>query len=394
MNPLRFMLIAGEPSGDLLAAELAQALRDRLRSKGQPAPEFFGAGGPRMAESGVALELDLTRYAIIGFADVLRNLWRLRQILRDMIALARERRPDVIVCVDYGGFNRRFAAALRAHPLPGWNPRLVQYVSPQVWASRPSRARTLARDLDLLVSILPMERAWYAARYPNFNVQFVGHPIIDRHPGALERQPPATEPPPHLLLLPGSRPAEIARHWPVMVAAARLVQSAVPAHWTAVFVDEPLRQAALAADPGTDLPLETRVGGLSEALSRSTLAIASTGTVTLECALWQVPTLALYKASWSTYQIARRIIKVRHLALPNLLAAEPVMPEFLQDAAEPERIARAATRLLQDPQERARVRSRLRDLIQLLGSPGAAHRAADAILALTLPGHPTGPPPS
>jgi lipid-A-disaccharide synthase len=380
-SPRKFMLIAGEPSGDMLAAELAEALRDQVVKRGEPPPQFFGAGGPRMAAAGVELALDLTQFAIIGLADVLRNLWRLRQILQGMLDLACSRRPDAIICVDYGGFNRRFAAALRARQPADWSPRLVQYVSPQVWASRPGRARTLARDLDLLISILPIEKSWYAERFPSFRVEFVGHPIVDRHPDAARAvEVPAN--PPRVLLLPGSRLSEIARHWPLMVEAARLVQAQTPVDWQAVFLDDARKSAALAADGATGLPLTCVVGGLSEALRQATLAIASTGTVTLECALWRVPTLAIYRASWSTYQIARRIIRVRHLALPNLLAPSPVMPEFLQHQAEPGLIAAATLRWLGDVGERARVRGLLADVVSRLGPPGATGRAAEAILRL------------
>ena len=384
------MLIAGEPSGDLLAAELAVALRQQLLDAGQPAPRFFGAGGPQMAAAGVELTVDLTQFAIIGLSDVLRNLWRLRRILGQMLDLACTERPDAVVCIDYGGFNRRFAAAMRARQSSDWTPRLVQYVSPQVWASRPSRARTLARDLDLLISILPIEKPWYAARYPQLRVDFVGNPILDRHPAALvglnDAPAPLPEPsPPRVLLLPGSRPSEIAYHWPVVVGAARLIHRQRPAHWLAVFTNDSMRERALALDPGRDIALDARVGGLDAELPRTTLAIAATGTVTLECALWRVPTIAIYRASWSTYEIARRIIKVRHLAMPNILADAPVMTELLQDAASPENVAAAATRLLADPLERQRLRQALGDVVRRLGSPGAASRAAASVLSLMPP---------
>ncbi len=381
------MLIAGEPSGDLLAAELVTALRRRLAEAGEPDPSFFGAGGPQMAANGVRITTDLTRFAIIGLSDVIRNLWRLRRILREMLDLACAERPDAVVCIDYGGFNRRFAAAIRARQPDDWHPRLVQYVSPQVWASRPARAQTLARDLDLLISILPIEKPWYAARHPRLRVDFVGHPILDRHPAALARldtppDDPGAPPPPRVLLLPGSRPSEIAHHWPVMTAAARQVETAVPTRWLAVFTNDAMRSLALRIDPAHGIPLETRIGGLDHELARATLAIAATGTVTLECAVWRVPTIAIYKASWSTYQIARRIIRVRHLAMPNLLADSQVMPELLQNAATPDSLAATTTRLLQNPAERQRIRAALADVVRLLGQPGAAARAADSILSL------------
>lgn len=375
------MFIAGEPSGDLLAAELVDALRQELTRRGQPEPEFFGAGGTRMAAAGVSLQLELTRFAIIGLTDVLKNLWRLRNMLRQMLELARDRQPDAIICVDYGGFNRRFAAAVRALPTGNWTPRIIQYVSPQVWASRPGRARTLARDLDLLISILPHEKPWYAERHPGFRVEYVGHPIVDRHPAAATRAAPA-EKPPRIVLLPGSRPAEIRYLWPQILGAAEIIGAEVPAHWTVVFTDDALRRKALELRNTKLLKLETRIGGLSEELSRATLAIASTGTVTLECALWKVPTVAIYGSSWITYQIARRIIQVRHLALPNLLTGETVMPELLQHEATAENIATEAKRLLNNPAEQARVRNSLGRVVDTLGAPGAAHRAAQQILGL------------
>lgn len=380
------MFIAGEPSGDLLAAELVRELAGELAARGQPAPRFFGAGGPEMAAAGVDLSLDLTHFAIIGLADVLRNLWRLRRILERLLDLAGERRPDVVVCVDYGGFNRRFAGALRRRLPADRQPRLVQYVSPQVWASRPGRARTLARDLDLLISILPFEKAWYAERFPGLRVEFVGHPIIDRHVAAAGEQPLPEAQPARIVLLPGSRRSEVQRHWPLMIEAARLIKPATPASWVAVFPNDAMRAVALRADPASDLGLHTSIGNLGTHLAGATLALAATGTVTLECALWGVPTIAVYCASWSTAFIVRRIIRVRHLAMPNLLADATVMPELLQGGATRKTIAGEANRLLRDPRERERTREQLREVIHRLGPPGAARRAAQAVLSAATPG--------
>ena len=183
MTPRNVMLIAGEPSGDLLAAELVQALREQL-----PAPvRFFAAGGPRLAEAGVELLLDLTQHAVVGLVEVIRRYGQFKRIFDQLLEQAVARRPDLIVCVDFSGFNRRFGHALRweiqVRGLQGWRPRIVQYVSPQVWASRPGRARAMARDFDLLLAIFPFEKEWYAQRVPGFPVEFVGHPIVDRHGG-------------------------------------------------------------------------------------------------------------------------------------------------------------------------------------------------------------------
>ena len=180
MKPKSFMVIAGEPSGDLLAAELVKALRADLAGGAavptadfQPlhaslAPKFFGAGGPRMAEAGVELALDLTAHAVVGLIEVLKNYMKFRRFLHQLLQLAIDQQPDAVICVDFSGFNRRFGHALKEYvrarqgPFANWNPRLIQYVSPQVWASRESRARKMALDFDLLLSIFPFEKDWYA----------------------------------------------------------------------------------------------------------------------------------------------------------------------------------------------------------------------------------------
>lgn len=377
------MLIAGDPSGDQLAAELVTQLRLQA-----PGAEFFGAGGSHLQAAGMELLVDLTRHAVIGLIEVVAQYARLRRIFHELLAVAERRRPDVVIGVDYGGFNLRFARALRARAatIPGWRPRIVQFVSPQVWASRPGRAEVLARNHDLVLSILPFEKAWYAEHAPTLRVEFVGHPLVDRHlsRGEAAGASGATredESRPLVVLLPGSRKGELQRHWPVLRGAAALLAQALPVRLLAVLPTEELAEMARrGSDPVPGL--EITVGGLAEALGRAQLALASTGTVTLECAWFRVPTLALYRTSWSTYQIGRRIITVPYLAMPNLLAGAVVMPEFIQDAATPETLSRAAIELLQQPERRLEMRRQLDLVVARLGEPGACRRAADFILAL------------
>lgn len=407
------MFIAGEASGDQLAAELVSTLREhptgqsaRPTDEAQPRraslePRCFGAGGPRMAEAGVELVRDLTRHSVIGLWEVIRNYGKFRRFFRELLRVAIERQPDAIICVDYSGFNRRFAAAVkrrvRSHQswFHNWDPKIVQYVSPQVWASREDRAYQLERDMDLLLSIFPFEKEWYARRTPKLRVEFVGHPIFDRHPGGSEVaiDPP---PPPLVLLLPGSRREELRRHLPVMVGAARLVAAKTPCQFWAVLPDAELaaEAAALARlqmvpalaapeyHPEQPPAIRCSYGNLPAALRQATVAIASTGTVTVECAFFGVPTVALYKTSWSTYQIGRRIVHVPFLAMPNLLAGEEVFPEFIQQAATPENVARAALELLTDEARRLKIKAQLARIIASLGGPGARRRAAKAITEL------------
>jgi lipid-A-disaccharide synthase len=388
------MLIAGEASGDLLAAELVSALlAASKRSEDGRVPQFFGAGGSRMAAAGVELAFDLTQHSVIGVSDVLKNYFKFRRLFHQLLALAIQRQPDAIIGVDYGGFNLRFGHAIkqyvRNHP-GGWNPKIIQFVSPQVWASRPGRANRLAADYDLLLSIFPFEKDWYAKRVPKLRVEFVGHPMIGRFvsEGRVTRVPDPEKlgtrraRPSEILLLPGSRKSELQRHLPPMLGALKLIREKLPsAKAKMVLPDEALKQLA---DKLSALPSDTeiQIGNLPQALAQADVAIASTGTVTVECAFFGVPTVTLYKTSWSTYQIAKRIVKVKWLTMPNILADEEVFPEFVQGAATPDHIAGAALELLQNEPRRIQIKKRLAEVVSSLGGPGANTRAATAILNL------------
>lgn len=420
------MLIAGDPSGDSLAAELARELTTQITARPSSfGPRFFGAGGPAMAAAGVDLAFDLTQHSVIGLVEALQNYAQFKRLFDQLLDLACARQPDVIICVDFSGFNRRFAHAVRQRlarqrgDFANWHPKIVQYVSPQVWASRADRAASLARDFDLLLCLFPFERAWYATRVPDFPVEFVGHPLLDRHaptapaPEAERRSPDRREPetdarqtgvgrstaapgldarpspdadtardiPPEVLLLPGSRVGELRRHLPPLLDAARIIAEVERVSLRMVLPSDAL--ADLARPLTAQLPdLRVQVGGLAEALRTATVALASTGTVTLECAYFGVPTVALYKTSWSTYQIGRRIIDVDYLAMPNLLAGEAVFPEFIQHDATPLNLADAVVDLLRLPEQRAEVKRKLAAVIASLGGPGATHRAAAAVLRL------------
>jgi lipid-A-disaccharide synthase len=387
------MLIAGEASGDLLAAELVSALRQQ-----QPDARFIGAGGPKMAAAGVHLAFDLTQHAVIGMSDVLINYFKFRRLFNQLLNLAIERKPDAIIGVDYGGFNLRFGHAIKQYVRKNrsastpWNPKIIQFVSPQVWASRPGRTNLLAADYDLLLSIFPFEKDWYAKRVPKLRVEFVGHPMVGRFnsEGRVPRAPisdnsgsrgarPSEN---RILLLPGSRADELRRHLPPMQGALKLIREKLPDIRTKmVLPDEALKQLA---DKLSTLPSDTeiQIGNLPEALAQADVAIASTGTVTVECAFFGVPTATLYKTSWSTYQIAKRIVKVKWLTMPNILADEEVFPEFVQGAATPDHIAGAALELLQNEPRRIQIKKRLAEVVSSLGGPGANTRAAAAILSL------------
>lgn len=383
MNRMRVMVIAGDPSGDALAADLVRA----LSKKCAPLPcMFFGAGGMKMREAGVDIAFDLTTDSVIGISDVFNKLPELRKRFNHLVKTAAEKQPDLIILVDFDGFNRRFAAAIRERQRgTSWKPRIVRYVSPQVWASRAGRAQSLAKNVDLLLCLFPFEKDWYSQRYPEFKVEFVGPPIFDRyanHKFEPQRYPqplPTNSDPnaPLIVLLPGSRGAELKRHVPVMLDALAQIQQQTPVRYRIVLPESLDTQAV--ALPGN---ITVQRGGLAEALSEAKIAIAKTGTITLECAYFGVPTVAIYKTSWLTELIARLVIKVKFLAMPNLLANEAVFPELIQRDATSTKIASEAMDLLRNEKRRAHVKQKLKNVLDELGGPGATERAASAIMRL------------
>ncbi len=408
------MLIAGEASGDLLAAELVSALLAALKQSGdgrvqssilnplarqseaETAPSslvFFGAGGPEMAAAGVELAFDLTQYSVIGIEDVLKNYFKFRRLFNQLLALAIEHKPDAVIGVDFGGFNLRFGHAVkqyvRNNPFSKWDPKIVQFVSPQVWASRPGRVKLLAADYDLVLSIFPFEKDWYAQRVPQLRVEFVGHPMIGKFTNddlRFTRHGPErtsiVNRKSQILLLPGSRVDELRRHLPVMLGALKFIREKLPsAQAKMILPNEGLKELAdklSALQPN----VEFQIGNLSNALAETDLAIASTGTVTMECAFLGVPTVTLYKTSWFNWEIAKRLVTVKWATMPNILANDEVYPEFIQSAATPENIAGAALELLQNESRWQKIKSQLTKIVAALGEPGASQRAAAAILSL------------
>jgi lipid-A-disaccharide synthase len=399
MKPLSFMLVAGEPSGDANAAELVRALRKLVLANSQDtsanaqplttalAPRFFGAGGPQMAAAGVELAFDLTQHSVIGISEVVKKYFDFRRMLHQLKQLAIDRQPDVIIGVDFGGFNLRLGKAIKNYvrrhcsQFVPWNPKLVQFVSPQVWASRPGRAWTLAENYDLLLSIFPFEKSWYARRVPQLRVEFVGHPMIGRVSTSHDRPPVTTSDSPRIVLLPGSRADEVRRHLPVVTGAFNLIRKELPAaRGRMVLPNFTLVESVKAS--GLPPGLEVQASGVANALADADLAITKSGTVTVECALHNLPAVVFYKTSWPTYFIAKQVLTVKHLAMPNLLAGETIYPEFVQDAATPENISRAALELLRDATRRQLVQAKLAQVVASLGEPGAMTRAAQAIQTL------------
>lgn len=363
----RLFFVAGESSGDIHGANLIRALRAE-----RPDWAFEGLGGRRMAGAGMDLRHDLAGEAIMGFAEVVKRLRPLRRLFNETVARLRESRPDALVLIDYPGFNLRLAEEAKKLGIP-----IVYYISPQVWAWKRRRIHTIARLVDKMLVILPFEEALY--RNIGVDCVHVGHPLLDH---IAECRPRAAEDGELVVgLLPGSREMELRRIAPVMIETARRVRERHPeARFEAPCVDE-ARAAQLRALAG-DFPLTLRVGGMFDVLSRARCCMVTSGTATLETALFGVPLVILYKMNPVTFQLARHLVHVEHIGIVNILAGRRVAPEFIQHEAVPERVAPVLLDLVGDTPARRAMLADLDGVREGLGGPGASARAAAEIIAL------------
>lgn len=376
-GPRRIFLLAGEPSGDLQAALVADALR-RLA----PEIELWGVGGPRMEASGVRLIQRSDALGVVGFLEVIEHIGQVGGALARVSHWLGEMRPDLFVPVDYPDFNFRLLPRARRLGIP-----IVWYIGPQLWAWRPGRIDVLRRYARRVVVLFPFEAQIYrAARVP---VTWVGHPLVERlTPLTAEARAEARSAlgldPTRIAvaLLPGSRRSEISRLAPILTAARkridqqRLAAGRPPVAW---IVGRAARVDAAAAREigGADALCE--LDG-ARALALADLAVVASGTATLEAALLETPSVVVYRTNALTFALARRLVRVPHIAMANLVAEERVFPELLQDAATPEGIADALRPWLDDSNARASARAQVRSVRARLGPPGAADRAARAML--------------
>lgn len=366
------LMVAGEASGDAHGAELIQAIKEK-----QPQVRIIGVGGPRMAAAGQEQLLDLSAHAVLGLVEVLKQYVKFRRFRKQILDLAKRERPDAVVLIDCSGFNLRLTPQLR-RDLPGT--RIIYYISPQVWASRAGRVKAMQRDIDLLLAILPFEKAWFAKVAPKFNVQWVGHPVLDRI-----RKVDVVEPNPNFVaLLPGSRKTEVEAHLPVLWEAAHLMGRDRPGlKFILLSPNEAIQKCSLemlAKFPAPNFTFEYNVGYAISHLSRCALALVASGTASLECALVGIPQIVVYRVHPLTYAVGRRVVKVNYLSIINVMANEAIVPEFLQDNLEASAVAREALELLGNPQRREGMKRRVAQIVATLGEPGASHRAAEAIL--------------
>ena len=372
------MLVAVEASGEILGAGLARTLRARV-----PGVRLFGVGGARMAEEGIESPFNTAELSVFGLFEGLAIYPKVLARVKDTVALAAREKPDVAVLIDSWGFNLRVAHALRK-----LNPkiRLIKYVGPQIWASRPGRARTLAAAVDHLLSILPFDEPYY--RPLGLSVTFVGNPslILDvsKANGARFRKTIGAGPDdPILLVRPGSRRGEIARVLPAFADAARILKSERPGLHIAVVVAETvadLVRAQVAEWPFQPVLVEGHDPKL-DAMKAATVAIACSGTVTTELALAGAPMVVGYKVSGITYAIGKRLIRTAWIVLLNIAAGRTIIPELIQHDCTGERLAAEVVARLDDPALRTRQIDNQNAALEVMGrgAPDPAIKAAEVV---------------
>lgn len=367
---MKLYLVAGEASGDARGAELMRALRER-----SPSLQFFGAGGREMLALAGGDFLDWSGEAVIGLWDVLKKYGYFKKQFDRMLADIARLRPDAVIYIDYPGFNLRLAKAVKQR-VPGV--RNIYYVSPQVWAWHRSRIPKMARFLDLMLCIFPFEKDLYEAS--GLRTTFVGHPMLDSLDA---RRIDETRDPDLVGLFPGSRDKEVRRIFPVMIEAATRMREARPGlRFEAAAASHLLadRMIAMLRHAGHDERFcAVHVRASHELMQRASVGVVCSGTATLEAAFFGLPMCVAYKVAWLTWVVAKQVVRVPFIGMPNVLADREIARELLQGDATPDAIAAEMLRLLGDPQAYAAAERDLAAVIAGLGPRGAAARAADVI---------------
>jgi lipid-A-disaccharide synthase len=367
----RVYVVAGELSGDAHGAGLLRALH-RLH----PAVEIAGAGGPEMAATGGSKVRDWVEdAAVVGLWEVLKRYGWFKARFDEMLAEAKEMRPDVLLLIDYPGFNLRFAEAVKRE-LP--ETRIVYYISPQVWAWNKGRIPKMVRLIDEMLCLFPFEVPIFEEA--GLKATFVGHPLVDeleeRRISGVERETGLVG------LFPGSREREVARLFPMMLETV----PEMTGKRAGLRFEAPAASPKLAAmmrrlvgEYGLEEVVRVTDGGSHGLMQRAACGVIASGTATLEAAYFGLPYCLVYKVAWPTYLIGRLLVRLEHIGLVNILAGEGVVEEFIQADADPKIVAAELERFLDDPVHRGNLQLALADTAAKLGGQGAHERAAEIV---------------
>lgn len=371
----KILISAGEASGDIHAAAVTAALK-RIDST----TEVFGMGGDELRAAGGEVLFDIKDHGVMGFVEVIKKLPDLFKLRREFARVMDERKPDCLVVVDYPGFNMKLAKLAHDKGIP-----VVSYIAPSAWAWNKGRAKNVAKIVDKVACIFPFEYDVY--KEAGAPVEFVGHPLVDIVHPTMERaeaeawvgKVPGR---PLVLLMPGSRLMEIERMLDVILEGAKLLKKQMPevqfAMPRAGTIPIEMLQGKIKA---SGLDVKITEGHNYDLFSVADLALATSGTVTLEAAMCGLPSVILYRTSAITAFIARRVINIPNIGLPNIVAGRQILPEMLQEELTPAKLAATAVELLA-PERRPQLEANLAYMKERLGEPGAVNRVAQLILRI------------
>ena len=375
------MIITGDPSGDIHSSHVIKALKEQ-----QPPCAIFGIGGEKMISAGFETLFPLKKMAVMGFIEVLKHLKFFANVNRRLLEVIDQRRPQVIVLVDYPGFNIRFAQRIRQrfYSQHDYQPKLLYFISPQIWAWKPNRINVIARVIDFMAVAFPFEVELY--KNTGVPVEFVGHPLLDL-PDPKSKEElfhkagiGASDIP--LAILSGSRIQEVERHLPIFLEA-----------FGKLSLDHPELYGLVAASDNVPIELYQRFipknlkmcvlhGWTREIMAHSFAACVVSGTATVETALFGTPSVIAYKTNPLTYWIAKKVVRVPYIGMVNILAGEQIVNELIQKQVTPGNLAQEMESLIYDNDYRNTMIANLQQIKNQLGQPGAGQRVADKILEL------------
>ncbi len=371
----RVMIIAGETSGDVHGAGVVRALKHR-----QPSIEIFGIGGDKMQREGMTLTYHVRELSFMGFWEVVKHLPLIRSVERTMEQLLKLKKPDVVLLIDYPGFNLRFARVIKSYGI-----KIAYYISPQIWAWKKGRIKRMKDVVDKMLVVFPFEAELY--KKENIPVEFVGHPLLEELNVGLSREQfckrYGIDPTKKILaLIPGSREQEVANIFSVMARAAKELKDLFALE-VVVAVAPHLSLGAYREYAPEGCEIHFVEGATHDVMKFSDAAVVTSGTATLETACFGTPMIVVYRTSWITYLIGRAVVRIKNISLANIVAGKSIVPELIQHRATVQRIVSLASKLLNDENVRAAMHNELLAVKEKLGSAGASTRVAEAIFAMS-----------
>jgi lipid-A-disaccharide synthase len=367
-------IIAGEASGDQHGAKLITAMQ-----KKNPALFFCGIGGPELRQAGVRILVDASELTVVGITEVFSKLPGILKGMSIIKKALKSLKPDLLILIDFPDFNLRIAAAAKKLEIP-----VLYYISPQIWAWRRNRVKRIKRLVDHMAVILPFEQQFYTEN--NVPATFVGHPLLD---GPLPaREPTATAGSDGQLtigLVPGSRENEVQRHLPVMLDSADILKDRLK-HATFILSHarsvERKQLEEIVANHRCPMDVEIVSDGVEAVFERSDVLVAASGTVTLQAAIHGKPMVIIYKVSPISFMLGRALVRVPFIGLVNLVAGRKLVPELVQNDANPENIASAVEEMLADHNQLNQLKKQLVELRDVMGGAGASEKVAELALGM------------